>query len=911
MQIRMCLLACCAVLAQTASGQYFYDVGSSTGTQVECNTHGSGFFDYNNDGWDDIYVVHNTSMGGYVDLDNTLLKNLGNGYFSNATAEAGVQGGVRWSAQGLAAADYDNDGDIDMVIAMGSYNRPLFYKNNGNGTFSEAYLLMDANLTFAARCIAFIDYNNDGFVDILMLRNSTPDKPQNPMFVLYRNDRMGGFVEATRDADLWKYIPSALDLYGFAIADVNNDGFLDFYVPRVDVPSFLLINNGNGTFSELTEAYNLPRNGHQNGAIFLDYNNDGNWDLFVKRASPYTAELFRNNGNRTFTDVSHEAGVDIDLGPRTEDTVFGGGLVAADFDNDGYTDIFSINEFGWSNVYLRNGGDGSFSDATYASRLSESQYRWYWSTPVADYNHDGYPDIYMARSPGVPTYASLYRNAGGSCNWLKLKLEGACRSVPWAGSNRSGVGARVVAYMGTKKMTRQVQGGDSYKVNSFTVQFGMKWAGTVDSLKIYWPSGIVQTAVGIPANSVIPFAEKDTVQYFGDLFVAGTARHVRSDHKISQMAVAMTGSATRTLLTDVNGYYQFRPLNYGLPSVTITPSKPRGEDVDAGVMTSYDAALVLRYLTGLDTLSVRQQSAADVDQSGAVDAADAALIARYVVGIKSDARSKAGFWSFTPRNRTYTNLVTVYRYEDFRGTVTGDVSENWGNPGGSGKSAASAFCPNRIPLARGAQTLEIPVCVEAHSGLVSADVWMKFDPSCLEFLDASASSLTGGFNLVQNAVSGDFVKIALYGASPLTEAGPVLNLRFRVKNSSFRRTSVSWEKIAFNEQEFRIPETMVGAAENESAAPVSFGLGGNYPNPFNPGTTIEYACDGDGDVRLAVFDMQGRKTRDLVRGWRNPGDYKIEWDGKDDRGLDVPTGLYFCRLESGGRVSVIKMLKTR
>jgi hypothetical protein len=910
MKIQMRLLVCCAVLVQSSFAQSFYDVGSYTGTQVECNTHGSGFFDYNNDGWDDIYVVHNTSESHYVDLNNTLLKNTGNGWFTNVTVEAGVLGGVRWSAQGLAAADYDNDGDIDMAIAMGMFNRLMIYKNSGDGTFKEAPLFRWEELTYAARCLAFVDYNNDGFTDILMLRNSSSSSSENPMFLLYRNDREGGFYNATKDADLWKYIPSGEDIYGFAIADVNCDGFPDFYVPRLNANSLLLVNNGNGKFSELTLDYHLPRDLHCNGAVFLDYNNDGWWDLFIQRVSTYKSQLFRNNKNGTFTDVSSDAGVNIDMGGQ--DNVFGSRLVAADFDNDGNTDILSANEFGSRQYYLRNNGNGTFSDASYASAIREGQYRYYWSTPVGDYNHDGYLDIYMARCPGIPTYASLYKNNGGNCKWLKLNLEGACRSTPWMGSNRSGVGARVVAFIGNDiKMTRQVHGGDSYKVNSFTVHFGLKWANSVDSVKIFWPSGIVQTAVGIPANSVMSFAEKDTVQFFGDLYIGGTARHVRSGARISQMVAAMTGSVTKTLLTDVNGYYQFKPLNYGIPSLTVTPSKPRGEDVGGGVMTSYDAALVLQYLTGLDTLSVRQRTAADVDQSGAVDAADAALIARFVVGIKSDARSKAGTWVFTPTNHAYTNLLRGYKYEDFRGTVIGDVSENWGNPDGSGKAVASAFCPNRIPLARGTETFEIPVSVEAHSGLVSADAWIRFDASCLEFLDASASGITGGFDLAWNAEAADFIKVALYGARPVTEAGPVLNLRFRVKNSSFRQTAVQWEKIAFNEQEFRIPETFVGSAERESSAPIKFGLSGNYPNPFNPGTRVQYASESDGEIRLAVFDMQGRKVRELVRGWRSPGEYKAEWDGKDDRGLDVPTGLYFCRLEGGGRVSVIKMLKTR
>jgi hypothetical protein len=465
--------------------------------------------------------------------------------------------------------------------------------------------------------------------------------------------------------------------------------------------------------------------------------------------------------------------------------------------------------------------------------------------------------------------------------------------------------------MGNKKMTRQVQGGDSYKVNSFTVHFGMRWTTSMDSVKIYWPSGIVQTAVDIPGNSVLALSEMDTVQYFGPLFVSGYARHVRTNHVISQAVMAMTGDVTSTLLTDVNGYYRFKPINYGTPSLTVVPSKPRGEDVDPGVMTSYDAALVLQSLTGLDTISTRQKAAADVNRNGTVDASDAALIARYAVGIRNDAQSGAGAWVFTPASRTYTNVSTVYKYQDFQGTVLGDVSENWGYLGGSGKAASAVACPERIPVARGAETVEIPVSADPGSGLVSADVWLRFDPSRLEFLGASAAPLTAGFSMAANTEEGDRVKIALFGARPVLDGGVVMNIRFRIKGAGFGHTEVQWEKIAFNERELPASETRLAAAESESNTPEKFGLTGNYPNPFNPVTTIGYASDREGEIRLTVFDMQGREVLILARGWRAAGGYRVEWDGKDALGRETPTGLYFCRLEAEGRVSVIKMLKAR
>jgi hypothetical protein len=904
------------LLAHSLFGQiYFYDVGYWTGTQVACNTHGSGFFDYNGDGWDDIYVVHNTSLGGYIDLDNTLLKNLGNQHFQNVTQEAGAAGQRRYSAQGLAAGDYDNDGDIDMCIAMGSNNYLLFYKNNGNGTFTDVSSLISDPLTFAARNLAFIDYNNDGFLDLIFERSGDPANPT-PLFLLYKNNYNWNFIDVTPGAGLGNLRAAGGDLFGMAFADIDNDNDIDFYVPRYDANSLLMINNGNGTFSEASAAFKVPQDSYQIGAVFLDYNNDGYWDLFIKRWSPLPARLFRNNGNNTFTDVSTEAGVNVNTGPKDVDAVFGGGLTAGDFNNDGYTDILSINEYGANVMLFRNNGNDTFTDIAYAAGLTEGQYRWYWTAPVADFDHDGYLDIYMARSPGVPTYASLYKSNGGGANKsIRLRLTGDSEHGK---SNRSAVGARIEGHLnlnGNEKIQlRQVQGGDSYKVNSFIVHFGIGQAAYMDSVVIRWPSGIEQRLIEVPANNGMPpldVTEKDTVQYYGDLFIAGETRHVKSERNIGQVEMNMTGDLSISKYSDVNGYYQFKPIDSGTPNLLITPSKPREEDVESWVLTSYDAALVLQYLAGLDTLSRLQKIAADADNSGSIDALDAAYIARYAVGLKNDSRSnsKVGNWTFIPPSRPYTNVIQVFRHEDYQGVVAGDVSENWGNPSGSGKASASAFCPHWIQVSRISETIDVPVSMEEHSGLLSADVWLKYDPSCLDFQAVVKTELTSGFNLEFNEESEGFLKIALYGACPLSEAGTILNVRFLVRNG--KQTTIHWEKVACNDQEFRVSESLLGVSETGEGHPKTFGLSGNYPNPFNPGTSVDYELDRAGNVELKIYDIQGREIRSLVHGWRDAGEYKSEWDGKDGLGQDVPTGLYFCRLESGGRVATVKMLKAR
>jgi hypothetical protein len=825
----------CLLIFRSNYGQKFINVGFSTNTVVVCNAHGSGFFDYNSDGWDDIYVVHNTSVGPYQNLDNTLLKNLQNGQFSNVTQEVGCAGRRIYSAQGLAAGDYDNDGDMDMCIGMGGYlAKALFYRNNGNQTFSDLDVhIMDEYYTFHARCLAFFDYDNDGLLDLFFLRETFMISSINPLFVLYRNDGRGFFENVTRQAGLYNFVPIGGDAYGFALADVNNDNFLDVYVPRRDATSLFLINNGNGTFSEAAAAVGLPQDSCYTGATFLDYDNDGYWDLFIRRKGR-TAMLYRNNGNGTFADASHAAGIDM-IVSYENDSVFGGGLSTGDFDNDGYVDLLVITKWGMNILLFHNNGNGTFTEISTSAGLREDYYS-YWTAPVADFNHDGYLDIYMAISPGNNPGASIYANdVGANTNKsIQLSLEGVH-------SNRSAIGARIEGHLNGKIQLRQVQGGDSYKVNSFTVHFGTGQATHMDSIIIYWPSGIKQHLIDVPVNNGMPFlhvVEKDTVQYFGDLFITGVTAHVKSEYTVSQVAMGMTGGMSKNVLTDGNGYYRFFPIKYGIVNLTVTPSKQSDEDVGEGVVTSYDAALILRYLTGLDPLSAMQKVEADADASGSIDALDAAYIARYAVGCKNDARSKVGDWRFVPTSRTYASMTKNYKDQNFQCLVVGDVSENWGNPGGLGKASASAFYPHRIQVSQNSETVEVPVSVEERSGLLSADVWLRYDPSGLDFQDVQLTDLTSGFHLEFNQESKGFLKMALYGVRPVSEGGTIMNVRFRVRNGG--QTAIQWEKVAINDQEFRVSETLVwGVSEAGEGGPQTFGLKGNYPNPFNPGTVIQ------------------------------------------------------------------------
>lgn len=900
----------------------FYNQGIYTNTLVYCNIHGSGFFDYNNDGWDDIFVVHNTSEGPYQNLPNTLLKNSGQRYFTNVTEQAGVVGSLYESKQGLAAGDVDNDGDIDMVIGMGKYSQGLLYLNNNNGTFSEnqALIMVGGGITAYGRCVAMFDYDNDGWLDVIFER--TPYDTDSPLFALCRNKWNGYFEDKTSTSGLKSYIHASGDVYGFAIADVDNDGDLDFFVPRRAATSLFFRNNGNGTFSEMAVPCGLPNADYYIGAVFLDYDNDGDFDLFCKRHT-YNSQLFRNEfiptGNLHFTNVSAQAGVDLFLGNKTENSVFGGGLNVGDFNNDGYVDILSINEFGTDIFLFRNNGNGTFTDvAGYPANLKDNN-RYYWTSPIADYDHDGDLDIYMGRSPQhaydpqnppVSEAAALYQNAyvehGGTNKWISVKLEGG---APLSGySNRSGVGARLVGYVQGRLQMLQVQGGNGYLVNSFWNHFGLGQANEMDSLVVYWPSGRVQRAYNIPANTRFTLNETDSAYlYFGPLFIAGYTVYRNTSVPVRQVLITMTGDSSKTKYTDVKGYYKFTPLPHGPIQLTLTSSKPRGEDVEVGVISAYDAALLLQYLVGLDTLNSFQKMSGDVDQDGVITAKDAFYIVRYAVGMTTDPGSHVGEWRFNPSTRSYTSLTKPLNAENFQAWVCGDVSGNWGNPSGMPKGSFSG-----VPLAS-VHTSNDSVCVSIDiaesSPFLSAEFELAYNPKVLRFLGGEISKTTTEFYFMANEREPGRVRLALYGPHPWKGIGSLCKLYFhKVSKCS---TKIQWHYASFDEMPLFMAETSIPGLLSIQETSPHFQILGNYPNPFNPATTISYQLSNPNWVRLDILSPQGREIRTLVSGPQDSGIYTVVWDGKDRQGMEMPSGIYLCRIKVGDALHVHKMVKVK
>jgi enediyne biosynthesis protein E4 len=816
-RIRRCAAAAALAAGLTAgpaaplAGQTFTDVGAASETQVLCNTHGTGFFDTDGDGWDDVYVIHNLSQG-QTDTPNTLLRNNGNGTFADESSVSETRGYPQSSAQGLAAGDFDNDGDTDMAVGMGKYNKVLFYENRGDGTFADVDRVYDGHgMTFRARNLAFIDVDNDGYLDLFFTRDTYLDNPgYNPRFLLFQNNRRGGFNDVTAAAGLWNFVPKGENKYGFAAADVDNDGDVDLYATGFDSPSLFLANNGNGTFTETAAGRGLPNDSLCLGAAFLDYNNDGWWDLFLKREHVgdkgwVYGRLFRNDGDGTFTEATSETDTDVNLGWHHEDTVFGGGLTAADFDNDGWTDLLSINEWGGNCTLLRNWGNGKFLNMAGRAGLVENAYRWYWSAPVADYNHDGYLDIYMGRSlnPATPTqFASLYRNNGGSLNWIQCRLAGVQ-------SNRSGVGARLEVFTGGRRQMRQVTGGEGYKVNSFTVHFGLGNAGRVDSLIVHWPSGAVQKIMGIPAGQFYAVRETEGTQYFGDLAVTGTIRTAGTGRSIGGVTVQRDGSAV-SVPTDATGAYRYAPILYAEPSLVLRPAKAKGESVGDGVLTAYDAALVLRHAAGSPIPSALQP-AADADGNGTINALDASAIAKTAAGLSSAADTRVSEWRFAPATRSYANVLQSVAAQDYAATLAGDASGNWGADPAA--AAAGGIVPDAVAVYRNTGSFGVVLNVPSLQNAFSSDIRLEYDPSVLQFVQADKSGPIADFSMLVNAETAGRLGIALYGTRAMTPGSAFLTLTFRLLRFPAEPAALDWKKLAFNEVSYGSARTAVNGVD--------------------------------------------------------------------------------------------------
>jgi len=520
-------------VTKEAGIQFKYHTGASGRLYfVEIMGSGGGFFDYNNDGYLDIYLVNGADLPGMkseVPPTNKLYRNNGDGTFTDVTLEAGV--GDTTYGMGCVAGDYDNDGDEDLYVTNFGANK--LYRNNGDGTFTDVTLEAGVGDTLWSYAAIFFDYDNDGDLDlfsenyldysiakdkkcyVLTFRDyCSPFEYDGQPNNLYRNNGDGTFTNVTKEAGLYTLKGKGM---GAIAVDFDNDGDIDLYVTNDRVPGFLYLNNGDGTFTEvgIQAGVALSDNGAAMsgmGPDAADYDNDGDFDIYVPHYSYEVNSLYSNDGNGFFSFASYTAGI-------AKYTLFYVGFAGkfVDYDNDGYKDILTGNgssllhhhkkddmvTFEETNQMFRNNGDGTFNEVSKELGPAFQEKYVTRGVAVADYDNDGDMDILVCDWNDT---AKLWRNNGGNRNnWLMVKTVGTR-------SNRDGMGARVKVTAGGITQTDQVKCGGSYLSDSdHRLHFGLGKSKTVDLIEVRWPSGLVEQFRDIKANQLVVLTEGEGI----------------------------------------------------------------------------------------------------------------------------------------------------------------------------------------------------------------------------------------------------------------------------------------------------------------------------------------------------------------------------------------------------------------
>jgi hypothetical protein len=502
---------------------------------IETTGSGAAAFDFDNDGWPDIFLVNGSRLEGFPkgqEPTSHLYHNNHDGTFTDVTQKAGA--GLAGWGQGVCAGDYDNDGFVDLFVTF--WGHDVLLHNNGNGTFTDVTRkagLWHDDIRWSTGC-AFVDYDRDGRLDLFIAHYVDLDLPHTPepgsnaaclwkgMPVmcgprglkgthseLYHNNGDGTFTDVSQASGVAK--TDAYYCFTALTGDFDNDGWPDIYVSCDSTPSLLFHNNHNGTFTEIAVESGVAFNdgGREQagmGADAVDYDGDGWLDIIKTNFSDDTATLYHNNRDGTFSDVTSSAGL------ARNSQFLGWGTLFLDIDNDGWPDIFMANGHvypevdskGLNNTFRErkllywNQHNGRFRDISLDSGAGMTAPFNSHGVASADFDNDGSVEVVVNNSHDRP---SLLKNLGDRGHWILLKLEGTK-------SNHDAIGARVTVRVGDHQQTQEVRSGGGYISQSdFRLHFGLGKATKADAIEIRWPSGLIQRLENVAGNRVVRIRE--------------------------------------------------------------------------------------------------------------------------------------------------------------------------------------------------------------------------------------------------------------------------------------------------------------------------------------------------------------------------------------------------------------------
>jgi len=498
---------------------------------IETTGTGVAIFDYDNDGWPDIFVVNGTKL----DLlpkskapTSHLYHNNHDGTFTDVTEKTGLTH-TGWG-QGVCVGDYDNDGFEDLYVTY--YGKNVLYHNNGDGTFtdvSEKAHVAGSGKMWGTGC-AFVDYDRDGKLDLMVANyvdfdSATalaPGERPSCMWkgvpvmcgprglpwaknILYHNLGNGAFEDVTTKA----HIDQTNGHYSFSVStlDYDDDGWPDIFVACDSTSSILYHNNRDGTFTDVAVVAGAAFNddGREQagmGSTVGDFDGDGRLDIFKTNFSDDTSTLYRNNGDGTFDDKTFPAG----FGLNTQ--YLGWGVMFVDVDNDGWPDLVLVNghvypevdsqhlgsNFQEPKILYHNNGNGTFTDISAVAGPGITAVSSARGLAVGDLWNDGRMSAVISNMNAPPML--LVNDVRNGNHWIAFRLVGTK-------SNRDGIGAKITVKVGARTLVDEVRSGSSYVSNSdMRVHFGLGAATKIDSVQVRWPSGLVERFEDLKVDAI-------------------------------------------------------------------------------------------------------------------------------------------------------------------------------------------------------------------------------------------------------------------------------------------------------------------------------------------------------------------------------------------------------------------------
>jgi hypothetical protein len=497
---------------------------------IETTGTGVAIFDYDNDGWPDIFIVNGTTLEGFpADKapTNHLYHNNHDGTFTDVTEKAGLVA-TGWG-QGVCVGDYDNDGWEDLYVTY--YGKNRLYHNN-HGVFAEVAEkagVAGSGKAWGTGC-AFIDFNRDGHLDLFVANYvdfdlSTAPTPgertscnwkgvpvmcgprglRGSKNILYENRGDGTFADVTTKA----HIDRTSGHFAFSVStlDFDDDGWPDIYVACDSAPSILYHNNRDGTFTDVALMAGVAFNedGREQagmGTTVADYNGDGRLDIFKTNFSDDTPTLYHNDGDGVFSDVTYGAG----LGRHTQ--YLGWGTMFFDFDNDGWPDLIlanghvypEVDKYHLGSTYkeqrllYHNNGNGTFTDISADAGPGINATSSARGLAVGDLWNEGQLSVVINNVYATPSLLVNTVHLGN--HWIAFKTVGTR-------SNRDGIGARISMKNGERSLVDEVRSGSSYiSHNDMRVHFGLGAATKAGPVQVRWPSGLVERFDNLSVDAI-------------------------------------------------------------------------------------------------------------------------------------------------------------------------------------------------------------------------------------------------------------------------------------------------------------------------------------------------------------------------------------------------------------------------